>query len=343
MKLATYKDGSRDGRLVVVSRDLALAHYSTSTASRLQPVLDDWNFLSPQLQDLYVSLNQGKARHAFAFDPQQCMAPLPRAYQWASGSAYLSQVERLCAASGAPLPDGWRSDPRLVQGGSDDFLGPADQAWFGSAAWGIDFESGLAVITDDVAMGASPSQALDGVRLLMLANGWTLRQGMPAELAGGFGLLHSKPAAAFSPVAVTPDELGEAWRGGRVHLTMQTSSKGKKVGLCEAGPDMDFDFGQLIAHLAKTRNLRAGTVVGSGPVSNRDAARGYGCIAEKRALESLAQGEPRTPYLVMGDRIRIEMKGLDGLSMFGAIDQGVGGPLDLSQPPDAPADSDNGA
>ena len=326
MKLATYKDGSRDGQLVVVSRDLGLAHYPTGTATRLQQVLDDWSFLSPQLQDLYVSLNQGKARHAFAFDPRQCMAPLPRAYQWASGSA---------------LPDDWRGGPRLVQGGSDDFLGPTDEAWFGSATWDIDFESGLAVITDDVAMGASPGQALDGVRLLMLANGWTLRQWLQAELAEGCGLLHSKPAAAFSPVAVTPDELGQAWRGGRVHLTLQTSCNGKTVGLCEAGTDRDLPFGQLIAHLAKTRQLRAGTIVGSGPISHQEAARGHSCIAERRALEGLAQREPRTPYLVAGDRIRIEMKGLDGLSMFGAIDQRVGGPLDLSKPQDAAIDKDS--
>jgi fumarylacetoacetate (FAA) hydrolase len=337
MKLATYKDGSRDGQLVVVSRDLGQAHFATGTASRLQQVLDDWNFISPQLQDLYVALNQGKARHAFAFDPRLCMAPLPRAYQWADGSAYLPHIERLRQARGAELPDSLRSDPLMYQGGSDDFLGPCDDAWFGSDAWGIDFEAELAVITGDVEMGASPEQALDGVRLLLLANDWSLRELVPAELAKGFGFLHSKPATAFSPVAVTPDELGEAWHGGRVHLTLQSALNGKKLGLNETGPEMHFHFGQLIAHLAKTRNLRAGAVVGSGTVSNADAARGFACIAEKRAVETLQQGTPTTPFLALGDSIRIEMKGRDGLSIFGAIEQRVAGPQALQPPGEADA------
>ncbi|OYU75712.1 MAG: fumarylacetoacetate hydrolase, partial [Burkholderiales bacterium PBB5] len=263
MKLATYKDGSRDGQLVVVSRDLSQAHYATGIATRLQQALDDWNFVSPQLQDLSVTLNQGRARHAFAFDPRLCMAPLPRAYQWADGSAYLAHVERVRQARGASMPESLKTDPLMYQGGSDDFLGPCDPAWFGAQAWGIDFEAELAVITGDVAMGASPTQGLDGVRLLMLVNDWSLRELIPAELAKGFGFVQGKPATAFSPVAVTPDELGTAWTGGRVHLTLQCALNGKRVALCEAGPEMAFHFGQLVAHLAKTRNVRAGSIVGS--------------------------------------------------------------------------------
>jgi fumarylacetoacetate (FAA) hydrolase len=344
MKLATYKDGSRDGQLVVVSRDLGLAHFATGTATRLQQALDDWNFVSPQLQDLYVTLNQGKARHAFAFDPRLCMAPLPRAYQWADGSAYLSHVERLRQARGADLPEHLRSDPLMYQGGSDDFLGPCDDAWFGSDSWGIDFEAELAVITGDVEMGASPEQALDGVRLLMLANDWSLRHLVSAELAKGFGFVQSKPATAFSPVAVTPDELGDAWRGGRVHLTLQSALNGRKLGLNEAGAEMHFHFGQLIAHLAKTRHVRAGSVIGSGTVSNADAAKGFACIAEKRAFETLERGEPSTPYLVVGDSVRLEMKGRDGLSVFGAIEQRVAGPQDLQAPDeDEPAEPSDAA
>ncbi len=336
MKLATYKDGSRDGQLVVVSRDLSQAHFATATATRLQQVLDDWNFLSPQLQDLYVSLNQGRARHAFGFDPRQCMAPLPRAYQWVEGSAYQYQVEVMAKAAGHELPAGDPSDPSdplLVQAGSDDFLGPCDPAWFGAESWGADFGAGLAVITDDVAMGADPDQALDGVRLVMLANSWRLRQLLAADPTAGSGLVHSMTAAAFSPVAVTPDELGPAWKEGRVHLTLQSALNGKKVGLCEAGPEMSFPFGQLISHLAKTRRLRTGSIIGSGPVSNRDGAKGYSCIAAKRAVETLLHGQPRSDYLRQGDTIRIEMKGRDGLSVFGAIEQRVSGPLDLSADP----------
>jgi fumarylacetoacetate (FAA) hydrolase len=346
MKLATYNDGSRDGLLVVVSRDLALAHCATGTATRLQQVLDDWNFLSPQLHDLYVSLNQGRARHGFAFEPRQCMAPLPRAYQWVEGSAYPSHRARLHLARGAERPaDGEKDaaaatalsgDPPRVRGGSDHFLGPCDEAGFGSEAWGIDFEAELAVITGDIERGASPDQALDGVRLLMLANDWRLRHLETAEPATGFGLLQSKPATAFSPVAVTPDELGPAWRGGRVHLALQSAINGKPVGRCDAGPEMAGHFGQLIAHLAKTRQVRAGTVVGSGTVSNADAAKGWHCIAEGRAIEAAASGAPRTPYLVTGDTVRIEMTGRDGLSLFGAIEQRVAAPLDWHAPPADP-------
>ena len=331
MKLASYKDGSRDGQLVVVSRDLSTAHYATGIASRMQQLLDDWNFLSPQLQDLYVTLNQGKARHAFPFDPRQCMAPLPRAYQWADGSAYINHVELVRLARKAEVPANYTTEPLMYQGGSDDFLGACDAAPFASEAFGIDFESELAVVTSDIPMGSSPERALDGIRLLMLANDWSLRHLIPDELAKGFGFLQSKPATAFSPVAVTVDELGEAWQKGRLHLTLESSWNGRKVGRCEAGPEMTFHFGQLIAHLCKTRNVRAGSIVGSGTVSNRatevngkkEWTKGYSCIAEKRAIETVVDGKPATDYMKYGDVIRIEMKGRDGESLFGAIEQTV--------------------
>ena len=323
MKLATYKDGSRDGQLVVVSRDLATAHFATGIATRLQQVLDDWNFLSPQLEDLYVTLNQGKARHAFEFVPEICAAPLPRAHQWADGSAYLNHVELVRKARKAEVPASFYEDPLMYQGGSDDFLGPRDDAPFADPAWGIDFESEVAVITGDVAQDATPEQALEGIRLVMLANDWSLRNLIPGELAKGFGFLQSKPATAFSPVAVTPDELGEAWQGGRLHLPLSSHWNGKQVGLCDAGPEMTFHFGQLIAHVCKTRRVRAGSVIGSGTVSNKDWTKGYSCIAEKRCIETIESGAPQTPFMQYGDTIRIEMKGRDGQSIFGAIEQKV--------------------
>ena len=323
MKLATYKDASRDGQLVVVSRDLSVAHYATGIAGKLQQVLDDWNFMSPQLQDLYDALNSGKARHAFPFEPARCMAPLPRAYQWADGSAFINHVELVRKARNAEVPASFYGDPLMYQGGSDDFLGPCDDVHVASESFGIDFEAEVAVITGDVPMGASPGQALDGIRLLMLANDWSLRNLMPDELAKGFGFLQSKPATAFSPVAVTLDEVGDAWDAGRLHLTLQSTWNGRKVGLCEAGPEMTFHFGQLIAHLCKTRNVRAGSVVGSGTVSNKDWRHGYSCIAEKRAMETIEHGKPQTAFMQYGDTIRIEARGQDGQSVFGAIDQKV--------------------
>jgi fumarylacetoacetate (FAA) hydrolase len=328
MKLASYRDGSRDGLLVVVSRDLQTAHHATGIATRLQQVLDDWNFLSPQLEDLATTLNHGRARHAFPFDPRQCMAPLPRAFQWVDGSAYLSHVERVRKARGAALPENLATDPLMYQGGSDDFLGPCDDIVVPSEKMGIDFEAEVAVVTGDVPMGASPAQALEGVRLLMLANDVSLRHLIPGEAAKGLGLLQGKPSTAFSPVAVTPDELGAAWKDGRIHLPLQSTWNGKRFGLCEAGPEMAFHFGQLIAHLCKTRRVRAGSVIGSGTVSNQDAQRGCSCIAEKRALEVIDNpgSEPRTGFMKYGDTIRIEMKGADGQSVFGAIDQAVAGP-----------------
>jgi len=331
MKLATYKDGSRDGQLVVVSKDLGTAHYATGIAQRMQQVLDDWNFLAPQLEDVYQILNQGKARHAFPFEPQQCMAPLPRAYQWADGSAYLNHVELVRASRNSTVPESFYSDPLMYQGGSDDLLGPCDKVVCVDEGHGIDFEAEIAVITGDVPMGVSPENALDGIRLLVLANDVSLRNLIPNELSKGFGFVHSKPATAFSPVAVTLDELGEAWQGGRLHLTLQSTWNGRKVGMCEAGPEMSFHFGQLIAHLAKTRNVRAGSLVGSGTVSNQSVdvngkpewPKGYSCIAEKRAIETILDGQPSTDFMKFGDTIRIEMKGLDGQSIFGAIDQQI--------------------
>jgi fumarylacetoacetate (FAA) hydrolase len=331
MKLATYKDGSRDGQLIVVSRDLGSAHYATGIADHLQQILDDWNFMSPQLQDLYDALSSGKARHAFPFDPRQCMAPLPRAYQWADGSAYINHVELVRLARKAEVPANYYTEPLMYQGGSDDFLGPCDDVVCVSEAHGIDFEAELAVITGDVPMGCSPGQALDGIRLLMLANDVSLRHLIPDELAKNFGFLQSKPATAFSPVAVTLDEFGDAWRHGRLGLTVQSQWNGRTVGLCDAGEEMTFHFGQLIAHLCKTRNVRAGSIIGSGTVSNRaievngkkEWTKGYSCIAEKRAIETIQDGKPSTDYMKFGDSIRIEMKGRAGESVFGAIDQKI--------------------
>ena len=330
MKLATYKDGSRDGQLVVVSRDLAMAHYATGIAGKLQQVLDDWNFMSPQLQDLYEALNRagdgsstGLARHAFPFEPARCMAPLPRAYQWADGSAFLNHVELVRKARNAEVPASFYGDPLVYQGGSDDFIGPCDDIVVASEDFGIDFEAEVAVITADIAMGATPAQALEGIRLLTLVNDVSLRNLIPDELAKGFGFFQGKPATAFGPVAVTPDEVGDAWVKGRLHLTLQSSWNGRKVGMCEAGPEMTFHFGQLIAHLCKTRNVRAGSIVGSGTVSNKDWSHGYSCIAEKRAIETIEDGKPKTGFMKFGDRIRIEVKGQDGQSVFGAIDQKV--------------------
>ena len=346
MKLATYKDGSRDGQLIVVSRNLKLAHYATGIADRLQQVLDDWNFLSPQLQDLYDALNRagegatgGLARHAFPFDAKMCMAPLPRAYQWADGSAYINHVELVRLARHSEVPANYYTEPLMYQGGSDDFLGACDDAPFSSEAFGIDFEAEIAVITSDLPMGCSPERALDGIRLVMLANDWSLRHLVPDELAKSFGFLQSKPATAFSPVAVTLDEFAgqgaadsaSAWDAGRLSLTLLSHWNGRAVGRCDAGQEMTFHFGQLIAHLCKTRNVRAGSIIGSGTVSNKgvevkgkkDWPKGYSCIAEKRAIETILDGQPATDYMKYGDTIKIEMKGRDGLSVFGAIEQEV--------------------
>ncbi|HTR07228.1 MAG TPA: fumarylacetoacetate hydrolase family protein [Paraburkholderia sp.] len=323
MKLATLKDGTRDGQLIVVSRDLRSAAIADSIAPTLQRVLDDWRFYAPQLADLYEALNYGRARNAFSFDARNCMAPLPRAYQWADGSSYVNHVELVRRARGAEMPAEFWTDPLMYQGGSDDFIGPCDDIVCASEASGIDFEAEVAVITGDVAMGATPDEALRAVRLVTLVNDVSLRNLIPAELAKGFGFFQSKPASAFAPVAITPDELGEHWREGRVHLPLIVHWNGRKVGQPDAGTDMVFHFGQLIAHAAKTRNLRAGAIVGSGTVSNKDAKRGYCCIAEKRCLEMIEHGQASTEFMKYGDTVKIEMLDEAGKSIFGAIDQAV--------------------
>jgi fumarylacetoacetate (FAA) hydrolase len=322
MKLATLKDGTRDGQLMVVSRDLKTAQLADGIARTLQRALDDWTFISPQLDAIYQELNRSGGRRSFDFDPQNCMAPLPRAFQWADGSAYVNHVELVRKARGAELPASFWEEPLMYQGGSDDFLGPHDDILLAHEEWGIDFEAEVCVITDDVPMGATADQAQQGIRLLMLANDVSLRNLIPDELAKGFGFVQSKPATSFAPVAVTPDELGDAWKGGKVHLPLLSTWNGKLVGKPHAGVDMVFNFPQLIAHLAKSRNVRAGSIIGSGTVSNKDAKRGYSCIAEQRCLEMIATGAPVTPFMAFGDTIRIEMLD-DGKSVFGAIDQSV--------------------
>lgn len=326
MKLATLRDGSRDGQLVVVSRDLTLAHYASDSAGRLQAVLDDWQFIAPQLDDLYQTLNEGRARHAFAFDPRQCAAPLPRAYQWADGSAYVNHVELVRKARGAEMPGSFWTEPLMYQGASDEMLGAREDIVCPSESFGIDFEAEVAVLTDDVPMGTPAARAVEYIRLLMLANDVSLRELVPAELAKGFGFFQSKPATGFSPVAVTPDELGGAWREGKVHRPLVVHRNGGQVGEPDAGVDMTFGFGDLIAHITRTRNVRAGSIVGSGTVSNTDRSRGYACIAEKRALELIGEGKPATPYLKYGETVRIEMFDADSRSIFGAIEQRVAPP-----------------
>jgi fumarylacetoacetate (FAA) hydrolase len=323
MKLATIKDGTRDGQLIVVSRDLKTAHVADGIALTLQRALDDWGFIAPQLEELYEQLNTGKARRPFDFDAKLCMAPLPRAFQWADGSAYVNHVELVRKARGAEMPESFWHDPLMYQGGSDDFIGPADDIVLLSDDWGIDFEGEVAVITDDVPMGVTPAQAASHIKLLMLVNDVSLRNLIPAELAKGFGFFQSKPASSFSPVAVTPDELGDAWQDGKVHLPLRVTWNGALVGQPNAGVDMVFNFPQLIAHLAKTRNARAGSIVGSGTVSNKDTNKGYTCIAEKRSLEMIEHGEAKTPFMKFGNTVRIEMLDKNGKSIFGAIDQQV--------------------
>lgn len=323
MKLATLKDGTRDGQLAVVARDLKTVHIADGIAPTLQRALDDWKFIAPQLEELYDALNSGRTRRQFDFDPARCMAPLPRAFQWADGSAYVNHVELVRRARNAEMPASFWHDPLMYQGGSDDFLGPRDNILLGSEEWGIDFEGEVAVVTDDVPAGTTPEQAAGHIKLLMLVNDVSLRNLIPAELAKGFGFLQSKPASSFSPVAVTPDELGDAWRDGKVHLPLRVMWNGELVGRPDAGTDMVFSFPQLIAHLTKTRNARAGSIIGSGTVSNKDSSRGYTCIAEKRCLEMIELGAAKTPFMKFGERVRIEMLDGNGKSIFGAIDQEV--------------------
>ena len=323
MKLATLKQGGRDGTLVVVSRDLARCQAVGEIATSLQAALDDWEQVAPGLAAVYEALNHGAARHAEPFDPRLCHSPLPRAYQWADGSAYVNHVELVRKARGAEMPPSFWTDPLVYQGGSDDLLGARDDARFASEEHGIDLEAEVAVITDDVPMQTPAARAADHIRLIVLVNDWSLRNLIPGELAKGFGFYQSKPATGFSPVAVTPDELGDAWRDARVHLPLVSHINGDLFGQPDAGVDMTFSFADLIAHITKTRRAGAGTIIGSGTVSNYDRSRGSACLAERRTLEQIEHGAPRTPFLKFGDQVRIEMLDRAGQSIFGAIDQAV--------------------
>lgn len=323
MKLGTLKAGGRDGTLVVVSRDLKQMASATDIAPTLQAALDDWDRVAPQLQKVYDAINSGRADWATPYDEAALHSPLPRAFQWADGSAYVRHVELVRKARGAEMPESFWTDPLMYQGGSDSFLAPREDIVTGSEEWGIDFEAEVAVITGDVPMGTNAEDALKHIRLIMLVNDVSLRNLIPNELAKGFGFFQSKPASAFSPVAVTPDELGTSWQGGKVHLPLHSELNGAWFGHPNAGVDMTFHFGQLIAHVAKTRFLAAGSIIGSGTVSNADPAVGSSCLAEKRMIETIEQGKPITPFMRFGDRIRIEMKDDKGHSIFGAIDQTV--------------------
>ena len=332
MKLASLKAG-RDGRLVVVSRDLAWFVGAEPVAPTLQAALDDWERCEPLLKGLAESLEHGAVPQE-RFHEHEAMSPLPRAYQWADGSAYVNHVQLVRRARGADMPDSFWTDPLMYQGGSDGFLGPRDPIPLADVAWGCDLEAEVAVVTGDVAQGADRPTALAAIRLVMLANDVSLRNLIPGELAKSFGFFQSKPASAFSPVAVTPDELGGAWKDGKLSGAMLVELNGQHFGRPDAGVDMTFDFGALIAHAAKTRSLGAGAIVGSGTVSNRDSdggpgkpiaqgGLGYCCIAEMRTVETLLNGQANTPFLAPGDTVRIEMRGADRHSIFGAIEQQV--------------------
>jgi len=330
MKLATLK-GGRDGRLVVVSRDLSRYLDASDIAATLQEALDNWAGARPRLEALAADLEAGSGGEAF--DQSACESPLPRAYQWADGSAYVNHVELVRKARGAEMPDSFWTDPLMYQGGSDSFLGPKDDIPTADEAWGIDFEAEVAVITDDVPMGISAADAGQHIQLIMIVNDVSLRGLIPGELGKGFGFFQSKPSSAFSPVAVTTDELGDAWRDNKVHLPLLSTFNEELFGKPEAGIDMTFDFGQLVAHAAKSRPLGAGTIIGSGTVSNKldggpgrpvqEGGVGYSCIAEQRTIETIQNGSPTTSFMRFGDRIRIEMRNGNNESIFGTIDQTV--------------------
>ena len=322
MKLASLKHG-RDGMLVVVSRDLSRFVAVPHIAHTLQAVMDDWHHAAPRLMRVYDMLNEGEVPGERPFDPRDCASPLPRAYQWADGSAYVTHVELVRKARGVEMPPSFWTDPLMYQGGSDGFIGPRDPIVAANEAWGIDFEGEVAVITDDVPMSCAAGDAEKHIKLLMLVNDVSLRNLIPAELAKNFGFFQSKPASAFSPVAVTPDELDQAWRDAKVHLPLSVTYNGEAFGHPNAGEDMTFSFAQLIAHAAKTRALCAGSIVGSGTVSNKSGNVGSACLAEKRTLETIETGAPKTPFMKFGDHIRIEMFDTAGRSIFGAIDQQV--------------------
>lgn len=337
MKLATLKHGGRDGTLVVVSRDLTRCQTVAGIAKTLQAALDDWDNTVAELELVYDMLNHGHARHSIPFEPAHCHSPLPRAYQWADGSAYINHVELVRKARGAELPESFHTDPLMYQGGSDSFVGPRDAIVVADEDWGIDFEAEVAVVTGDVRLGADADECAMGIRLLMLVNDVSLRNLIPNELAKGFGFFQAKPASAFSPVAVTPDELGFAWRDGRVHLPLEVELNGKAFGRPDAGTDMTFNFPQLIAHVAKTRELEAGSIIGSGTVSNKQGGLfgssianggvGYCCLAEVRMYETIEGGKPTTPFMRYGDQVRIAMHNQRGEDIFGAIDQRVVSPV----------------
>lgn len=333
MKLATLKDGSRDGRLVVVSRDLSHYQAVPKISATLQHALDNWDLVSPRLQAVYDILNTGEAVDARPFDQHACHSPLPRAYQWADGSAYINHVELVRKARNADVPASFYTDPLMYQGGSDSFIGPNDPIYALSTDWGIDLEAELAVITADVPMGVSVEDAAAAIRLVMLVNDVSLRNLIPNELAKGFGFFQSKAASAFSPVAVTPDELDQHWQDSKLHLPLLVDLNGQPFGKPNAGEDMTFNFAQLVAHAAATRELAAGTIIGSGTVSNKqgnlhgssiaNGGVGYCCLAEVRMYETIETGKPQTAYLQFGDRVHIEMMDANGASIFGAIDQAV--------------------
>ncbi|MYM85589.1 fumarylacetoacetate hydrolase family protein [Duganella sp. BJB1802] len=333
MKLATLKDGSRDGRLVVVSRDLSRYQHVPKISATLQHALDNWELVSPALEQVYASLNTGDAVDTHPFDQQYCHSPLPRAYQWADGSAYINHVELVRKARNAEVPASFYTDPLMYQGGSDSFIGPRDPIFALSEEWGIDLEAEVAVITGDVRMGASAADCAKAIRLVMLVNDVSLRNLIPNELAKGFGFFQSKAASAFSPVAVTPDELGAHWADTKLHLPLLVDLNKQPFGKPNAGEDMTFNFAQLVAHAAATRELAAGTIIGSGTVSNKQGSLhgssianggvGYCCLAEVRMYETIESGKPQTGFLKFGDSVRIEMKDEQGASIFGAIEQTV--------------------
>jgi fumarylacetoacetate (FAA) hydrolase len=321
MKLASLKEGGRDGTLIVVNHDLSRAVKATGIATTLQAALDDWRSLAPRLNALSEDLNAGKAEGAFDLHMAKLAAPLPRAYEFVDGSAYLPHVERVRRARGAEVPASFYTDPLMYQATSAGFLGPRDPVVVASEEFGIDLEAEVLVVTDDVPMGVTPAQAADHIQLVGLVNDVSLRGLIPAELAKGFGFLQSKPRSALSPVFVTPDELGEAWQDEKLHLPMRTWINGAWFGEAECGVDMQFSFAQLVAHVAKTRPLTAGTLVGSGTIANEDTSKGASCLAEQRTVETLRDGKASTPFLSFGDTVRIDVTGKDGASIFGSIEQ----------------------
>jgi fumarylacetoacetate (FAA) hydrolase len=322
MKLGTLRAGGRDGTLVVVTRDGSRCAPATGIAPTLQAALDDWARAEPRLRALSEALARGEAP-AQPLDVRALHAPLPRAYEWVDGSAFLNHVILVRKARGAEPPETLRTDPLVYQGGSGVLLAPTDDIPLVDAGWGLDFEAEVCVVLDDTALGTRAADAARHVKLVMLANDVTLRNLVPAELAKSFGFFQSKPATAFSPFAVTPDELGDAWQGGRVHLRLRTTYNGAVVGDTDAGPEMHFSFFDLIQHLCKTRAFTAGTIVGSGTVSNADRARGISCLAERRMIETIETGKPETPFMKAGDTVEIEMRAPDGTSIFGKISQKV--------------------